>query len=592
MATKNNMTHKLGLLLLATALLAMPATAQTVSGTLDVNDSRLQGTSPDGDVLLNAPDPLQGGSSLSHWDPSAFPNLLMEPAINADLPFLGLDISPDQMADMGWNQGTSNFTVTSLDGPDSGFNDLTPFAGAPGNDAATLGEARINLVNAVLSAWGETLGSEVQIDILAGWDTLECSQTGGAALAGAGSIFVFRDDEGGLPIPNAWYHAALAESLSGVNETGPVDPVEGVGDIFIIFNVQIDQECLGPGTGFYYGLDGNAPDNQIDLVPVVLHEIAHGLGMSTFTDGGSGLQFLSFPSAYDFNMLDNSTGKTWDEMTNAERVESAVNVRKLAWQGGNTTAAAASVLEAGVPELTITEPPELAGIYEVGTALWGADLADGPFSGELGCLIPIDGCTLASNPEEVEGKFAIVNRGTCLFTEKASVAQNAGASGLIIINNQGNTPIPLGGANSAITIPVVSVGQDDGALLRSVVCLDDPDPPPPPPNTLVLTRERFHVTLDWTTPSGQNGPGIPVQLTDDTGYFWFFVDTNVEVVVKILDACGQPNPRFWVFGAGLTNVAVEMTVTDTVSDVSQTYTNAQGDIFEPIQDVSTFNTCP
>ena len=38
-----------------------------------------------GRPLLYTPNPLIGGSSVSHWDVSAFPNLLMEPNINADL---------------------------------------------------------------------------------------------------------------------------------------------------------------------------------------------------------------------------------------------------------------------------------------------------------------------------------------------------------------------------------------------------------------------------------------------------------------------------------------------------------------------------
>lgn len=66
--------------------------------------------------------------------------------------------------------------------------------------------------------------------------------------------------------------------------------------------------------------------------------------------------------------------------------------------------------------------------------------------------------------------------------------------------------------------------------------------------TLCLNGGRFQVTATWTTPQGQNGPGHSVQLTSDTGYFWFFSSGNVEVVVKAVNACsfGQ---RFWVFAA-------------------------------------------
>ncbi len=54
-----------------------------------------------GFVQLFAPTTLQSGSSLSHFDKSAFPNLLMEPSISAGLP-LDLDLTRQHMRDIGW----------------------------------------------------------------------------------------------------------------------------------------------------------------------------------------------------------------------------------------------------------------------------------------------------------------------------------------------------------------------------------------------------------------------------------------------------------------------------------------------------------
>ncbi|CAN5249714.1 hypothetical protein BH20ACI2_BH20ACI2_11560 [soil metagenome] len=54
-----------------------------------------------GHVQLFSPAVFQSGSSLSHFDRAAFPNLLMEPAINAGLP-LDLDLTRQQMRDIGW----------------------------------------------------------------------------------------------------------------------------------------------------------------------------------------------------------------------------------------------------------------------------------------------------------------------------------------------------------------------------------------------------------------------------------------------------------------------------------------------------------
>ena len=56
-------------------------------------------------MLINAPNPLQSGSSISHWDPIAFKNLLMEPAINDDLTHSVEppdDLTLPLMRDIGW----------------------------------------------------------------------------------------------------------------------------------------------------------------------------------------------------------------------------------------------------------------------------------------------------------------------------------------------------------------------------------------------------------------------------------------------------------------------------------------------------------
>jgi endonuclease I len=108
---------------------------------------------------------------------------------------------------------------------------------------------------------------------------------------------------------------------------------------------------------------------------------------------------------------------------------------------------------------------------------------------------------------------------------------------------------------------------------------------------LELLGGRFRITVAWDTPQGGSGVGHPVALTDETGYFWFFQQQNVEVLVKVHDACNPPFNHFWVFAAGLTNVHVVLTVEDTVGQAVHTYENTQGTPFAPIQDTGTFATC-
>ncbi len=114
----------------------------------------------------------------------------------------------------------------------------------------------------------------------------------------------------------------------------------------------------------------------------------------------------------------------------------------------------------------------------------------------------------------------------------------------------------------------------------------------PSMNRLCLNGGRFAVEALWRTSQGDAGTATAVPLTADTGYFTFFNPANVELVVKVLDACSPPFERFWVFAAGLTNVEVKLTVIDTDTGAVATYSNPQLTPFEPILDTDAFATCP
>ena len=114
----------------------------------------------------------------------------------------------------------------------------------------------------------------------------------------------------------------------------------------------------------------------------------------------------------------------------------------------------------------------------------------------------------------------------------------------------------------------------------------------PSSTSLCLNQGRFMVEAFWKAPDGATGSGQAVQLTDDAGYFWFFSANNVEVLTKVLDACGLASfENYWVFAAGLTDVEVTLRVTDTVSGEVKDYFNPPGTPYQPIQDTEAFYTC-
>lgn len=110
----------------------------------------------------------------------------------------------------------------------------------------------------------------------------------------------------------------------------------------------------------------------------------------------------------------------------------------------------------------------------------------------------------------------------------------------------------------------------------------------PTSRSLCLNDDRFQVTAEWTLGDGRTGDVKMVELTPDTGYLWFFNGANIEAMVKIIDGCAL-NDRFWVFAGGLTDVRVAITILDSDTNAIKTYTNPQGNPFEPIQDTGAFS---
>lgn len=108
--------------------------------------------------------------------------------------------------------------------------------------------------------------------------------------------------------------------------------------------------------------------------------------------------------------------------------------------------------------------------------------------------------------------------------------------------------------------------------------------------TLCLEDGRFEVRSRFRTATGLAGPGAAIPLGTESGAFSFFASDNVELIAKVLDGCGV-NDRFWIYLAGLTNVEVEVTVTDAWTGRTWAYENPVGARFPPLQDVEAFDAC-
>ena len=380
---------------------------------------------------------------------------------------------------IGAAQAGAGIQVISRDEPGVGFNDTTPVAPVGGNTGTTLGAQRMQVYEKVAAYWASQLTNSVPITVSTAWESLGCTEDS-AVLGSAGAWngwYAFP----GNPTPNTWYPAALANKLAGVNlSEGNADDGTGYAnvDIKAQFNIDLGTPGCMDGAAWYLGLDHNH-GSKIDFAVTLLHELGHGLGFSTQTDGETGQQFLGLPSAWDRFLLDNSTGKTWVEMADWERAASAVAGDHLVWIGTKVTAAIPSVLNSSAaPTLRITAPVSAVRDLEVGAATFGAPA---PYPATTLELMPVvdqaDGVTgLActelnrNNALAVRGHFALVDSGGCSFPTKVKNAQNAGALAVLVVDNvPGTIPPVVDGSDASITIPVGSVTQAEGVKLKQLL---------------------------------------------------------------------------------------------------------------------------
>jgi len=457
---------------------AISASAADVNGTLAVDPSRVAGADDLGRMLLYTPNPLEPGSSMSHWDISATPDLLMEPFASPALQLGEVDLTLPHFRDLGWPQGSSVITIRVNDAVDEGFNDPTVVAAAPNNPGGTtLGGQRLAALQWVAGVWAAQLGSGVEVNIESSFEELDCGPEpeDGAVLAAAGAQFLFFDFPN-APRQGTWYHGALAEALADEDLSTTEDgfPPEA-GELIVNFNRLIDEGCLAPGFRYYYGLDGNTPLGQASFASVALHEMGHGLGFANFVDDATGSPPIfpglpPMPDIYTVYTFDNDEQLHWSEMTNTLRRASAVNTNRVVWDGPQTTSAAPAFLD-NAPTLTINSPSDIEGSYVAQPAEFGPAINLTGISGDLavvddGSAAQTLGCESLVNASEISGKIAVVDRGECFFTVKVKNAQNAGAIAVIVVNNQPTGLPPMGGDDVTIRIPSAGISQADGDLIK------------------------------------------------------------------------------------------------------------------------------
>jgi PA domain-containing protein len=227
---------------------------------------------------------------------------------------------------------------------------------------------------------------------------------------------------------------------------------------------------------FYLGLD-NDHGVKNDLVVVLLHELGHGLGFSSFMSRTTGNTPGGVTDPFLNNALDGSTNTQLSALLAsppAVRLAAIQKVDQIVWTGGNVAAAVPTTLLFGRPELDVPTIPSIDG-SRYGTASFGPPVPATGITGTVvlaqdGVGVSTDACEplTAASAAAVAGNIALVDRGTCTFNVKVKNAQNAGAIAVLVADNVAdNPPAGLGGVDPTITISSVRILRATGDVLKA-----------------------------------------------------------------------------------------------------------------------------
>lgn len=245
----------------------------------------------------------------------------------------------------------------------------------------SIGESRAAVFNAAAQIWADRLISAVPIEIDAAFRSLTCSASS-AVLGSAGPAASYYLSAGGPSLGllnNTWYPVALFNARSNS------DADSGVADITASFNASMDNNnaCLNE-VSWYYGLDHNPPGNDIDFFEVVLHELAHGLGVLSLVDS-AGNKANGLMDGYSLNLKDKSVGP-WTDLSTAQIFTSLTDTGDLVWTGTEVNALA-DTLSAGVKggEVQMYAPSPYEGgssVSHFDTALTPNELMEPQYTGD------------------------------------------------------------------------------------------------------------------------------------------------------------------------------------------------------------------
>ncbi len=236
-----------------------------------------------------------------------------------------------------------------------------------------------------------------------------------------------------------------------------------------------DGDMGGPMLEFDYEFDpADQPDGGTNLEAAivnlfyannVMHDVTYQYG---FDEPAGNFQFNN----YGNGGLGNDAVEA-DAQDNADGIPPSCNNANFSTPVDGFTPRMQMFEWTGIPNafVTVNSGPA-AGEYTAAKGCWGGDL-DPATTGDVelvddGSALPTEGCNALVG--FTAGNVALIDRGSCDFSDKAFIAQTAGATGAIVVNNQQlpNDIISMGAGDNAgsVTIPAVMIGAADGQTIK------------------------------------------------------------------------------------------------------------------------------
>lgn len=224
---------------------------------------------------------------------------------------------------------------------------------------------------------------------------------------------------------------------------------------------------------FPYGLDAgprpnlNAAITNLFFWNNTVHDVFYHYGFDEESGNFQAKNYTGRGLGKDFVYAEAQDGSGTNNANFATPVDGS-NPRMQMFLWGGTASSSTNYLQ-------VAEPSSLARKYSAVAASFGPKLTINPITTNL--VMVNDGssasggnlgCSTLVNANELNGKIALITRGTCTYQTKVLYAQAAGAVGVIMINTS-TTPIAMTGNGTGITIPSVMIGSNTGNTFKTAL---------------------------------------------------------------------------------------------------------------------------